>query len=147
MGSLSLLQGIFSTQGSNAGLPHCRWILYQLNHQGSPRILEWVAYPFSSGFSQPRNRTGVSCIEGGFTAELSEKPIELTVPICRAVMNPPPPGPPSRPIPHPSNHPIACNLLSSCCWAALGYWRGEKQTLLPLSPHPSFLALALLPKV
>ena len=28
------------------GLPHCRRILYQLNHKGSPRILEWVAYAF-----------------------------------------------------------------------------------------------------
>ena len=34
-GSLSLLQGIFPSQGSNPGLPHCRWILYQLGHQGS----------------------------------------------------------------------------------------------------------------
>ena len=49
--SLSLLQGIFPIQKSNPGLPHCRWILYQLNHQGSPRVLEWVAYPFSSGYS------------------------------------------------------------------------------------------------
>ena len=31
-----LLQGIFSTQGSNPGLPHCRQTLYQLSHQGSP---------------------------------------------------------------------------------------------------------------
>ena len=31
MGSLSLLQEIFPTQGSNLGLPHCRWILYQLS--------------------------------------------------------------------------------------------------------------------
>ena len=30
------LQGIFPTQGSNPGVPHCRWILYQLSHQGSP---------------------------------------------------------------------------------------------------------------
>ena len=30
VGSLSLLQGIFPTQGSNPGLPHCRQILYQL---------------------------------------------------------------------------------------------------------------------
>ena len=30
------------------------------------RILEWVAYPFSSGSSRPRDRTGVSCIAGGF---------------------------------------------------------------------------------
>ena len=66
VGSLSLLQGIFLTQGSNPGLPHYRWILYQLSHKGSPRILEWVAYPFSRGSSQLRNRTGVSCIAGGF---------------------------------------------------------------------------------
>ena len=37
--SCFLLQGIFSTQGSNPGLLHCGWILYQLNHKGSPRIL------------------------------------------------------------------------------------------------------------
>ena len=64
--SLSLLQGIFPTQGSNPGLLHCRWILYQLSHKGSPRILEWVAYPFSRGSSQHKNWTGVSCIAGGF---------------------------------------------------------------------------------
>ena len=51
-GSLSLLPGIFPTQGSNPGLLHCKRILYQLSHQGSPRILEWVAYPFSSGSSR-----------------------------------------------------------------------------------------------
>ena len=66
VGSFSLLQGIFPTQGSNPGLQHCRRILYQLSHQGSPRILEWVVYPFSRGSSQPRNRTGVSCIAGRF---------------------------------------------------------------------------------
>ena len=38
--SLSLLQGIFPTQRSNLGLWHCRWILYQLSHQGSPWIWE-----------------------------------------------------------------------------------------------------------
>ena len=65
MGSLSLLQGIFSNQGSSPGLPHCRQILYQLSHKGSPRILEWVAYPFSRGSSQPRNQIGVSWIAGG----------------------------------------------------------------------------------
>ena len=45
--SFSLLQGIFPTQGLNPGLQ----ILNQLSHQGSPRTLEWVAYPFSSIFS------------------------------------------------------------------------------------------------
>ena len=53
VGSLSFLQGIFPTQGLNPGLTHCRQILYQLSHKGSPRILEWVAYPFSRGSSQP----------------------------------------------------------------------------------------------
>ena len=48
VGSLSLLQGIFSTQGLNL---HCRRILYQLSHKGSPRILEWVVYSFSRGSS------------------------------------------------------------------------------------------------
>ena len=38
VGSLSLLQRIFTTQGSNPGLPHCRWILYQLSHKGSWKI-------------------------------------------------------------------------------------------------------------
>ena len=51
---------------SNPGLPHCRQILYELSHKGSPSILEWVAYPFSRGSSQPRNRTGVSCIASRF---------------------------------------------------------------------------------
>ena len=52
--------------GSNPGPLHCRLILSQLSHQGNPRILEWVAYPFSSGSSRPRNQTGVSCTAGGF---------------------------------------------------------------------------------
>ena len=66
MGCHALLQGIFPTQGSSPGLPHCRWILYQLSHQGGPIRLEWVAYPFSRGSSQPRNWTRVSCIAGSF---------------------------------------------------------------------------------
>ena len=40
VGNLSLLQGILPTQGSNSSLPHCRWILNQLSHKVSPRILE-----------------------------------------------------------------------------------------------------------
>ena len=53
MGSHSLLHGIFLTQGSNPGLPHCRQILYQLSHKGSLRILEWVDYHFSRGSFWP----------------------------------------------------------------------------------------------
>ena len=40
VGSLSLLQGIFPTQGWNPGLLHCRLILYQLSHKGSPLYID-----------------------------------------------------------------------------------------------------------
>ena len=60
--SLSLLQGIFPTQGSNRGLLHCRGILYQLSHKESPRILKWVAYPFSSRSSQPNYQSWRTCL-------------------------------------------------------------------------------------
>ena len=53
-GSFSPLQGIFPTQGSNSGLPYCRQIFLPAEPQGSPRILEWVAFPFSRGSFQPR---------------------------------------------------------------------------------------------
>ena len=66
VGSLSLLQGIFPTQGSNPDLLQCRQILYQLSHKESPRILEWVAYPFPSGSSRPRNWTRVSALQARF---------------------------------------------------------------------------------
>ena len=42
VGSLSLLQGIFPTQGSNSGFPLCKQIFYQLSHEGSPKIsVKW----------------------------------------------------------------------------------------------------------
>ena len=61
-----LLQRLFPTQGSNPGLPHCGQIHYQLSHKRNPRILEWVAYPFSSRSSWPRNQPRVSCIADWF---------------------------------------------------------------------------------
>ena len=48
VGSLSLLKGILPTQGLNPDLLHCRQIIYQLSHQGSPRILKWVKAIHSS---------------------------------------------------------------------------------------------------
>ena len=78
VGSLSLLHGIVPTQGPNPCLPHCKQILYQLSHKRSPRILEWIAYPFSRGSSWPRNPTMVSCIAGGFFTNwaIREAPIQ-----------------------------------------------------------------------
>ena len=63
MGSLSLLQGIFQTQGLNQGLLHCRWILYQLSYQGSKDLL--IPAPFhgdseESPRSSPTNQYGWS---------------------------------------------------------------------------------------
>ena len=50
VGRLSLLQRLFPTQGLNPGLLHCRWSLYQLSYQGSPKntgvdslsLLQWI---------------------------------------------------------------------------------------------------------
>ena len=81
VGSLSLFQGIFLTQGLNLGLSHCQWILYQLSHKGSPKILEWVAYPFSSRSSWPRNRTRSPALQAdSLPTELSRKPVYLLLP-------------------------------------------------------------------
>ena len=75
--SLSLLQGILPTQRLNPGLPHCRWILYQLRHQGSSRILEWIAYPFSRVSSQPRDWTQVSYISGRFFTSWATREVRI----------------------------------------------------------------------
>ena len=59
VGSFSLLQGIFPTQGSNPGLLGCRWILYQLSYQGSrlsPNLglsdFSWLEWGFGGSISQ-----------------------------------------------------------------------------------------------
>ena len=61
VGSLSLLQGIFPTQGSNQGFTQCRQILYQLSYQVSPGILESVAYPFSREATQVSSQGLLHC--------------------------------------------------------------------------------------
>ena len=66
VGSCSLLHRIFPTQESNQGLLHCRHILYQLSHKGSPRILQWITQPFCRGSSWPRSPPGVSFIADRF---------------------------------------------------------------------------------
>ena len=49
MGSLSLLQGIFPTQGSNPALQHCRQTLYQLSHTGSPIFINSLGKKYFTG--------------------------------------------------------------------------------------------------
>ena len=66
VGSFSLLQGIFPTQELNSGLHIAGGLFTNWSHKGSPRILEWVAYPFSSRSSRPRNQTRAACNAGEF---------------------------------------------------------------------------------
>ena len=93
VGCHALLQGSSQPRDRTQVYPPCSWILYHLSHQGSlkrtvkvkvtllcpalcnhtdyiahgilqARVLEWVAFPFSWGSSQPRDRTQVSHIAG-----------------------------------------------------------------------------------
>ena len=73
--SLSLPQGNFPTQESNWGLLHCRLSLYQLSYQESPRILEWVAYPFPRGTPNPGIKLESSALQAdSWPAELPGEP-------------------------------------------------------------------------
>ena len=86
VGSLSLLQGIFPTQGSNPCLLHCGQILYQLSHKGSPRILEWVAYPFSLYLPDSVIELRSPALqEDSLPIELSGKPSSLSASVISQV--------------------------------------------------------------
>ena len=60
MGSHSLLQGVFPTQGSNLGLLHCTQILYCLSQQGSPFIFTYFKLLFNTYSLRPFHRWGNS---------------------------------------------------------------------------------------
>ena len=60
------------------GLPHCRWILYQLSHKGSPRIVEWVAIPSPVDLLNPGIEPGSPALQAdSLSTQLSEKPPDL----------------------------------------------------------------------
>ena len=63
VGCHALLQWIFLTQRWNPGLPHCGQILYRLSHQGSPGILEWVAYPSFRELPDPGIKLGSPALQ------------------------------------------------------------------------------------
>ena len=74
VGSLSLLQGIFPTHGSNPGLPYCRQILYQLSHKGS-LLQYWIPYPSPRDLPHPEIEPGSSALQvDSLPTELSGKP-------------------------------------------------------------------------
>ena len=76
--SLSLLRGIFPTQGLNPGLPHCRQVLYQLSHKGSPRILDGQLIPSPADLPNPGIEPGSPALQvNSLPTELSGKPLIL----------------------------------------------------------------------
>ena len=70
VGSLSLLQGIFPTQGSNSGLPHCRRILYQLSHR------EAQEYRSGEPIPSPADLPGPGVEPGSPALQTDSLPIE-----------------------------------------------------------------------
>ena len=66
--------------GIKTRFPALQQIPHHLSHQGSPRILQWVAYSFSRGSSQPRNQSRVFCISGRFFTSWATR--ESPIPIC-----------------------------------------------------------------
>ena len=81
------LQGIFLTQRINPGLPQGRRILYHPSLQESPRILEWVAHPFSRGIflTQESNQGLLHCRQILYQLSYQESPISK--PMCTHISN------------------------------------------------------------
>ena len=75
VGCHALLQGIFSTQGSNPGFLHCRWIFYHLSHHISLKY--WSGFPFPSpgDLLNPRIKSLSPALQAG--SLLSEPPGNL----------------------------------------------------------------------
>ena len=62
VGCLALLQGIFPTQELNPGLPHFRWILYCLSHQGSPNTGEGCHFLLQGIFPTQGSNPSLFCL-------------------------------------------------------------------------------------
>ena len=75
VGCHTLLQGIFPTQGSNPGLPHCRWICYSLSHQGSQEYRSGQPIPSPGELPDPGIELGSLALqEDSLLAKLPRKP-------------------------------------------------------------------------
>ena len=74
--SLSIVQGIFPTQVSNPGLPHCRQILYKLSHRQAQEYQNGQAIPFPADHLDPGIELGSPALQvDSLPAELPEKSI------------------------------------------------------------------------
>ena len=65
MGCHFLLQGIFLTQGSNPGLPHCKQILYRLSHQGSTKRCYKKQYVNFPSHTLKPTHSWAACLDSG----------------------------------------------------------------------------------
>ena len=111
---------------SNPGLLHCRQILYHLSHQRSPRILEWLAYPFVRGSSWPRNWTGSPALQvDSLPAELSAAAAK-SLQSCPTLCDPIDGSPPGSPAPGI----LQARILE---WVAISSSRGSSQHRIELS--------------
>ena len=129
-GGLSLLQEIFPTQESNQGLLHCRWILYQLSHQGSPTY-RWLwkadqccSLLVGTSSSAPGEGNGsplrCSCLENPMGRGAWRASIHGVARVGHhwvAITTPPPPAWPLPPLSPLVNEfsPVSVSLLLFCC--------------------------------
>ena len=70
------------SQGLNPGLPlpHCKWIFYQVSHQESSGILEWVSIPSPEDLPDPGIESGSPALQvDSLPAELPGKLYDRTV--------------------------------------------------------------------
>ena len=87
VGSLFPSPGDLRNPGIEPRSPTLQADSLQAEPQGSPRILEWVAYPFSSRSSWPRNWTEVSCIASRDLTNWARREVEISI-ICHKMKMP-----------------------------------------------------------
>ena len=75
----------FSNSGMEPRSPALQADSLPAEPQGKPRILEWVAYPFFSRSSWPRNRTRVPCIAGGFFTNWAIGESHVGIVLCNLI--------------------------------------------------------------
>ena len=102
MGSLSLLQGIFPTQGSNPGLPHWGRTLYQMSHLGSEEV---------GGGDQSQLHVTSQCCEGCLVPGCSQVPVR-----GQGACHPPP----SSSLESSSSQPLTCGVPTVLFLLSLG---------------------------
>ena len=79
-----LLQRIFPTQGLNPGLPHCRWLLYQLNHREVQEYWSGKSIPSLGDLPDPGIEPGSPTLQAdSLPTELSGKPYSLQVEVTK----------------------------------------------------------------